>query len=109
MVKTGWSVPPLTCGKGLCIVHRGTVVINPKAKIGENLRCHVCVNIGANESGEAPTIGDNVYIGPGAKIFGNITIGSNNKIGANAVVNKTFEDQYVSIAGIPAKIVNRFN
>ena len=54
---------------------------------------------------EAPIIGDNCFIGPGAKLFGKIKIGNNVAIGANAVVNKSFEDN-VTIAGVPAKIVN---
>lgn len=53
-----------------------------------------------------PVIGDNCYIGTGAKIFGNITIGDNVKIGANAVVNKSFGSN-VTIAGIPARVVNK--
>jgi serine O-acetyltransferase len=43
------------------------------------------VTIGASNGG-SPTIGDNVYIGPGAKIFGKIRIGNNVRIGANCVV-----------------------
>ena len=54
---------------------------------------------------EAPIIGDNCFIGPGAKLFGKIKIGDNVAIGANAVVNKSFGDN-VTIAGVPAKIVN---
>lgn len=53
-----------------------------------------------------PVIGDNCYIGPGAKLFGDIRIGNNVAIGANSVVNKSFEDN-VTIAGVPAKIVNK--
>ncbi len=102
---TGWSIPPFTFGKGLCVVHRGTLVVNNKVRVGENARVHVCVNIGADESGGVPIIGNNVYIGPGAKIFGNIIIASNVKIGANAVVNKSFTDENISVAGVPAKIV----
>ena len=54
---------------------------------------------------EAPEIGDNCFIGPGAKIFGKIKIGDNVAIGANAVVNKSFGNN-VTIAGVPAKVVN---
>ena len=67
---------------------------------------HACVNIGAsNGEKEAPQFGDNVYIAPGAKIFGNITIASNTAIGANAVVNKSFLEENTIIAGIPAKVI----
>lgn len=89
-------------GPGLCIGHYGTLVVNKDARIGKNCRIHVCVNIGGSPAG-VPKIGNNVYIGPGAKIFGNITIGNNVTIGANAVVNKSFPDN-VTIAGVPAKI-----
>ena len=56
--------------------------------------------------GEAPIIGDNCFIGPGVKMFGNIKIGNNVAIGANSVVNKDVEDN-VTVVGVPAKIVNR--
>ena len=99
----GWDIPPNVFGKGLCIVHIGPVIVNEQCKIGNNCRIQAMVNIGANHEC-APTIGDDVYIGPGAKIFGGITIGNSVKIGANAVVNKSFPDNVV-IVGVPAKIV----
>lgn len=58
------------------------------------------------ENGKAPTIGDNCFIGPGAKLFGDIKIGDNVAIGANAVVNKDFGDN-VTIAGVPAKVESK--
>jgi serine O-acetyltransferase len=65
------------------------------------------VNVGtqAGVSEAVPTIGDNCYIGPGAKIFGAIVIGDNTTIGANAVVNSSFPGGNTTIAGIPAKVV----
>lgn len=86
----------------------GTIVINGNSKIGKNLRIHVCTNIGtmAGYSDLAPIIGDNCYIGPGAKIFGPIRIGNNVAIGANAVVNHSFETDNISLGGIPAKIIS---
>lgn len=78
------------------------MIINDKAKIGANARIHACVNIGASNGG-APIIGDNVYIGPGAKIFGDIKLGNNVTIGANAVVNKSFDEDRLTLVGIPAK------
>lgn len=60
-------------------------MVNKATEIGKNCRIHVGVNIG-NQNG-TPVIGDNVYIGPGVKMFGPITIGNNVTIGANAVVN----------------------
>lgn len=107
-IKYGFSIPINTFGPGLCIAHRGTIVINGATKIGKNCRINIDVNIGTQmgENGKAPIIGDNCFIGPGAKLFGNINIGDNVAIGANAVVNKSFPND-VTIAGVPAKIVSK--
>ncbi|WP_066633230.1 serine O-acetyltransferase [Labilibacter marinus] len=103
-VKLGFSIPINVFGSGLAIVHYGTIVVNKAAKVGENCRIHACTNIGASAGKkEAPKIGNNVYIGPGAKIYGDIMIGNNVAIGANSTVNKTFEEDYILIAGSPAK------
>lgn len=103
----GLTIPPNVCGPGLSIAHIGTIVLNPKARIGANCRIHVCVNIGtdAGHRHSAPQIGDNCYIGPGAKLYGDITIGDGVAIGANAVVNKSFTENGVALAGVPAKVV----
>lgn len=52
--------------------------------------------------GASPTIGNNVYIGPGAKIFGDIQIADGVKIGANAVVNKSCLHKNAILVGVPA-------
>ncbi len=106
--RLGFTILPNVFGPGLSIAHRGTIVINPSAKIGANCRIHTCVNIGtgAGHSDLAPKIGDNVYIGPGAKIFGDIVIADGIAIGANAVVNKSFTEKGIGIAGVPAKKIN---
>ena len=90
--KLGFSIPPNAFGPGLSIAHAGTIVVNANARIGRNCRIHVCVNIGADirDGNKAPNIGDDCYIGPGAKIYGDIVLGDNIGIGANAVVNKSF-------------------
>ena len=78
-------------GPGLRVGHFGGIIISPLATIGRNLDLSHDVTIGISGHGErsgAPSIGDNVYIGPGAKLFGKITIGDNVKIGANAVIHK---------------------
>lgn len=103
-VKLGFTVPMNVFGPGLCLTHWGTIVVSSHAKVGQNCRIHPSTCIG-NHIG-APTIGDNVYIGPGAKIFDGITIGNNVAIGANSVVNKSFPDN-VTIAGSPARIISQ--
>jgi serine O-acetyltransferase len=107
-IRLGFSISPNTIGPGLSIAHRGTIVVNGGARIGTNCRLHVGVNIGteAGKADSAPTIGDNCYIGPGAKIFGSITIGAGSVIGANAVVNKSFPEGHQSIAGVPASVIS---
>lgn len=113
-IKLGFSVPVNAFGPGLALCHVGTIVINSHAKFGSNTRVHAGVNVGTSagldENGHfdntnAPTFGNNVYIGPGAKIFGKITIGDNVAIGANAVVNKNVPSN-VTVGGIPAKIIS---
>lgn len=103
-LKLGFSIPPNVFGYGLRINHYGLIVINPHVKIGKWCDIHQGVNIGQNiEQDSIPTIGDNVWIGPGVKIFGKIKIGNKIVIGANSVVNKSFEIDNVTIGGIPAK------
>jgi serine O-acetyltransferase len=108
--KYQWTIPINVFEEGLAIIHVGTIVVSPKAKIGKNCRIHVCVNIGsawANNKPGAPIIGDNVYIAPGVKIFGPIEIGDNIAIGANSVVNKSFLEGNCTIAGVPAKVISK--
>jgi serine O-acetyltransferase len=83
-------------GGGLRMRHPIGIVINSNCDIGENCTIFHQVTIGSNEhSGfnKAANIGNNVYIGCGAKIIGDITIGNNVKIGANAVVTKNVPNE----------------
>lgn len=107
-IKLGFFISPNCFGPGLSIRHHGTLIVNPHAKIGSNCIIYPGVVIGteAGFSDRAPTIGNNVYIGPGAKIFGPITIADGIAIGANAVVNKSFLEKNITIAGVPAKKVS---
>jgi serine O-acetyltransferase len=107
-IKLGFMISPNVFGPGLSIGHHGTLTVNSSARIGKNCRIHTCVFIAtkAGFTDKAPKIGDNVYIGPGAKIFGPIEIGDNIAIGANAVVNKSFLEPGITIAGIPAKKIS---
>ncbi|ADF37972.1 serine O-acetyltransferase [Priestia megaterium] len=103
-IDLGFTIPMNVFGPGLSIAHYGSIVINTNVKVGKNCRIHSATNIGEGK-GKTPILGDNIYIAPGVKIFGGITIGNNVSIGANAVVNKSFPDNVV-IAGIPAKIIS---
>ena len=107
-VRCGFDIPPNVFGPGLSIAHRGTIVVHPNARIGANCRLHVDVVIGTRPGPVdlVPTIGDNCYIGPGAKIFGDVVIGDNTAIGANSVVNRSFAQGNMTIAGAPARQVS---
>jgi len=106
-LKLGFSIP-CNCfgGGGLRINHYGLIVVHPSARIGEWCDIHQGVNIGQNlEKGTVPKLGSNVWIGPGAKLFGAIKLGDNMMIGANSVVTKSFPEGNCTIAGSPAKVI----
>lgn len=90
---------------GFNIEHFGGIVVAAPAVIGKNFHIRQNTTIGQT-GGKYPTIGDNVQVGTGAVIIGDITIGNNVIIGANAVVNKSFSDNVI-IAGVPARIIGR--
>ncbi len=97
------SVPINVCGPGLSIAHFGTLYINSNSKIGKNLRIQSGVTIGGSYStpNKFPVLGDNVYIGTGAKVIGGVTIADDVAIGANAVVVKDILEPGTSHAGVP--------
>lgn len=105
--KTGIEIHPgAKIGKGLFIDHGTGVVIGETAIIGDNVTMFHGVTLGGTgkEKGKRhPTVGNNVFIGSGAKVLGNITIGDNVKIGANAVILKDVPSN-VTIVGVPGKI-----
>ena len=105
-MKLGYSIPVNVFDYGLSLPHYGTIVVSSKASVGTNCRIHVGVNIGAHRD-KAPRLGNNVYIGPGAIIFGGIEIADNVSIGANATVNKSITEPNTVVVGTPACIVKR--
>lgn len=110
MYKTGIQLPIGTqVGGGIKFYHFGDVVVNRNAKIGKNASIYNGVTIGINlrPDGKAypPVIGDNVVLCTGAKVIGNVTVGSNSVVGANAVVVKDIPDNSVA-AGVPAKVLD---
>jgi len=108
--KFGISIPPYTeIGSGFCIGHFGGIVVNSKSIIGKNCNISQGVTLGRANRGRNkgyPILGDNVYIGPGAKIVGAIVIGNNVAIGANCVVTKNIPDDSV-VVGVPGKIISQ--
>lgn len=107
----GFDIPEGVFDAGLRINHFGNIILNESSKVGRWCDIYQGVNIGAGNpekriKGEnyTPNIGDNVWIGPGAKIYGDINFGSQVQIGANAVVGKSF-DENVTIGEIPARVI----
>jgi len=103
------SIIPLSAeiGQGTYCSHRGiAVVLHRRCKIGKNCIIGTCVTLGGrhDDAPGGPEIGDNVYIGTGAKILGPIKVGNNAKIGANAVVLQSVSEGATAV-GIPARTI----
>ncbi len=90
-------------GPGFVIVHSVGVVINTNVRAGRNIVIQHGVTLGA-ERNLCPVLGDDIFIGAGAKVIGGIRVGSRVKIGANAVVTKDVPDG-ATVVGVPARIV----
>lgn len=99
--------PQAKIGKNLHIPHPLNIVIGKDVIIGDNFTIYQDVTIGQNND-KFPTIGNNVTAYAGAKIIGNIKIGNNVEIGANAVVTHDIPDNSV-VAGVPARIIKARN
>jgi serine O-acetyltransferase len=85
-------------GPGFIIGHFGGITLSGAAVIGANFNLCQCTTIGLAGTGAregAPVIGNDVYVAPGARVFGKIFIGNNVKIGANTVVYRDIPDNAV--------------
>ena len=105
---TGIEIHPgATIGRRCFIDHGMGVVIGETAEIGDDALLYQGVTLGGTgkEKGKRhPTIGNNVVIGTGAKILGNITIGDHTKIGAGSVVIRSVPD-HSTVVGVPGRVV----
>lgn len=106
---TGVEIHPgAVLGRRVVIDHGMGTVIGETAVVGDDVLIYHGVTLGGNKRGSNdkrhPTIGSDVVIGAGAKLIGDISIGSHSQIGANAVVTHDFPEHSV-LTGIPA--VNR--
>ena len=107
-MKYTTSIPINVCGPGLSIAHFGGIYVNHNSKIGKNFRIQTGVVLGGSSStpDKYPVLGDNVYIGTGAKVLGGVRIADCVAIGANAVVTKDILEEGVTYAGVPAKKIS---
>ncbi len=107
--KVEIKIPPFFCGKGINIHHK-CIILN--GHIGDNCVFHGrnCVgnnSMGSNGSREIPVLGNNVDVGVGANIIGNIKLADGIRVGANALVNKSFDEPNCVVVGVPAKVIYR--
>jgi len=109
-LMTGVDIHPgATLGRGLFIDHATGIVIGETAEVGADVTIYQGVTLGGTqlERGKRhPTIGDRVTIGAGARALGPITIGSDSRIGANAVVVRDVPANSV-VVGVPGQVVSR--
>jgi len=94
-------------GYGLLLGHHMCLVVSGTAKIGNNVNLSQFTTIGSND-GQAATIGDNVYVGPGVCIVENVFIGNSSTIGAGSVVTRDIPEN-ATVAGVPATVLNYSN
>jgi serine O-acetyltransferase len=101
--------PTATVGPGLFIDHATGVAIGETTQIGENVTIYQGVTLGGTslERGKGhPTVGDRVTLGAGAKILGPVTVGSDSRVGANAVVVRAVPANSL-VVGVPGQVVSR--
>jgi len=107
---TGIEIHPgATIGRRLFIDHGLGVVIGETAIVGDDVTLYQGVTLGGTgkEHGKRhPTIDDNVVIGGGAKVLGNITVGRNSRIGAGSVVLRNVPE-HSTVVGVPGHIIFR--
>ncbi len=105
---TGIEIHPgAVIGKGFFIDHGMGVVIGETAKIGDNVTLFQGVTLGGTgkETGKRhPTLGNNIVVGSGAKVLGDIKIGDHSYIGANAVVLREVP-AHSTVVGVPGRVV----
>ena len=94
-------------GGGLIVQHGYGTIIAPR-KIGKNCWVNQGVTIGYTNDDDCPTLGDNVTVYAGAKILGDVHVGNNVVVAANAVVVKDVEDNCI-VGGVPAKVIKRLD
>jgi len=108
-IITGIELPcEVKVGQGFVIEHSGGIVVSGFASVGNNCRIRngVVIGLARIEEPGAPQLGDDVDVGAGAKLLGNIRIGNHVRIGANAVVITDVPDHCIAV-GVPAVIKPR--
>lgn len=111
-VKICWGIdiePGARIGPGLYIGHFGGINISGLTVMGHSCNISQGMTIGVSGTGDkfgAPVIGDEVYIAPGARLFGKITVGNNVKLGANTVVHADVPNNAVVVLDPGFRIIS---
>ena len=101
--KLGFSIGYDVFGYGLRIPHYGTIVVGNSNHIGNYAVLHTSICISNYER----HIGDGFYFSTGAKMTSPLTLGNNISIGANSLVNKSYDDDNALIGGVPARFIKK--
>ncbi len=96
--RLGYTIGPDSCGYGLTLPHYGTLIIGDKTTIGN----YAMIHVGTLFTSDNRTVGDNLYVATGAKITTGMHLGNNVTIAANSVVTKSFDNDNILLAGMPA-------
>ncbi|MED3649945.1 serine acetyltransferase [Heyndrickxia sporothermodurans] len=100
-------IPINTFDKGLKLMHLGSFLVNKDVRAGKDITLHVNTSLVAGGTNDyCPVLGDGLVIGVGAVILGKVKIANHIAVGANALVNKSFDEENIAIAGVPAKKVS---
>lgn len=105
--KYALHIEPNVFGKGLKIMHLGPILTNSNVRTGENISIHINTALVAQGvTSGVPKLGNDIVIGVGAVILGDIEISDGIAIGANSVVNKSVSEKDIAIGGIPAHYIS---
>lgn len=97
-IRLGYTLGYDSFGYGLRIPHYGTIVVGAKTRVGN----YTCIHTSTCITNTGKIIGDGLYLATGAKITTHLSLAHGVQIGANSVVNKTFSEGNIMIAGAPA-------
>lgn len=105
--KYGLHIGVNVCGKGLKVMHLGSILTNGGVKMGEDVSLHINTSfVAKGTSDDAPTIGNGCVVGVGAVVMGGVQVADYVAIGANSVVCKDIREENIAVAGAPAKKVS---
>ena len=101
----GFEIPLNVFDKGLHIIHAGNIIVNENSHVGEYCTIIGTTCLGSKNGGNGPILGSHCELGMNSIVIGEIELGNNVFVGAGAVVTKSFSDDGISLAGVPAKVV----